>query len=390
MGQVSANVKDRGGPLEALRFLAAAFIVLYHIGPDAPVPLWDLSPIFARGWLATDFFLMLSGYILGKAYGPSLDAGRISAVEFFKRRLLRVWPAQVVVLLIFVLILAATTAVGIAPRHPQNFTAAEFFQQLGLVHAWGFSHTLGWNQPSWSLSVLVVCYMLFAPVWAATRRLTPLTALVAGPVLVLAAALGTQALLGESLYDMRFDMGLIRGIPLFLCGALLSRASAGVQMPVKSAQAFFASGVGALVVSQLVARTEASAFAAILAIGAVIVAADAWKGSSKIAAAGARISFALFISSAIVDAVWFGVVRMLEARFDVGQAGLWALWALCLPMAVAGAWLFDRFVDAPLQRWIKAFRSRPGRCPAPAPSGSGRRPRSRPRRSRRWRARSPD
>ena len=73
-----AGVEDRGGPLEALRFLAAAFIVLYHIGPEAPVHLADVSPIFARGWLATDFFLMLSGFILGRAYGRSLDEGRVS------------------------------------------------------------------------------------------------------------------------------------------------------------------------------------------------------------------------------------------------------------------------------------------------------------------------
>ena len=162
----SVVVKDRGGPLEALRFLAAAFIVLYHVGIEAPVRLGEVSPIFTRGWLATDFFLMLSGFILGRAYGASLDSGRVTAVEFFKRRFLRVWPGQVIVLFGFVALLAGTMALGIAPRHPENFTAVEFFQQLFLVHAWGFSPSLGWNQPSWSLSVLVICYALFAPFWA--------------------------------------------------------------------------------------------------------------------------------------------------------------------------------------------------------------------------------
>ena len=150
-----AGAKDRGGPLEALRFLAAAFIVLYHIGPEAPIRLAEVTPIFARGWLATDFFLMLSGFILGRAYGRSLDAGRVSGFDFFQRRFLRVWSGQVVVLFGFVLLLLATAAAGIAPRHPENFTPGEFLQQVFLVHSWGFSHTLGWNQPSWSLSVLV-------------------------------------------------------------------------------------------------------------------------------------------------------------------------------------------------------------------------------------------
>lgn len=352
-----AGVADRGGPLEALRFLAAAFIVLYHVGIEAPVRLGDIAPIFQRGWLATDFFLMLSGYILGRAYGRSLDEGRLGAVEFFKRRVLRVWPGQAMVLAGFLLLLLATRSVGIEPRHPENFTAGEFVQQLFLVHAWGFSPSLGWNQPSWSLSVLVVCYALFGPVWVATRRLTPVLALVAGPAVLLLAAVGVQAALGESLYDLRADVGLLRGIPLFFCGVMLSRAATGLSLSPRSAKGFLAAALAALAASQMVDRTEASAFAAILAIGTVIVVADAWKGSSPLAHASARISYALYISSSLVGAVWFGVIRMVQDRVDVGVAGEWLLWAGSIPAAIAAAWLFDRFIDAPVQRWIKARRA---------------------------------
>lgn len=351
-----AGVKDRGGPLEVLRFLAAAFIVLYHIGPEAPVHLADVSPIFARGWLATDFFLMLSGFILGRAYGRSLDEGRVTGIDFFRRRFLRVWPGQVVVLIGFVLLLLATAAAGIAPRHPENFTPGEFLQQLFLVHAWGFSPTLGWNQPSWSLSVLVVCYALFAPVWFVTRRLSSGWALAAAAAVVALSALAVQATLNASLYDLRFNAGLARGLPLFFCGVLLARACAGVTLGDRPAKILLAAGVVALVVSQLVARTEASAFAAILAIGAIIVAADAWKGSSPLAHVGARISYSLYISSALVMAIWFGAVRMVEARVDVGEAGLWLLWGAALPLAITAAWVFERLIDAPIQHWIKARR----------------------------------
>lgn len=366
-GSASSGVADRGGPLEALRFLAAAFIVLYHIGPEAPVRLAEVSPIFARGWLATDFFLMLSGFILGRAYGRSLDAGKVGGFDFFQRRFLRVWSGQVVVLLGFVLLLLATTAAGIAPRHPENFTPGEFLQQLFLVHSWGFSHTLGWNQPSWSLSVLVVCYALFTPVWALTRRLSPAWALGAGAALVALSAVAVQATLGESLYDLRFDAGLARGLPLFFFGALLARASSGQALGPRSAKGFLAAGIGALVVSQMVARTDASAFAAILSIGAIIVAADAWKGSSPLAHAGARISYSLYICSSLVMAVWFGVIRLVEARVDVGQAGLWLLWGAALPVAIAAAWVFERLIDAPIQRWIKARRAARS-APTPGPT----------------------
>ncbi|MBX7247938.1 MAG: acyltransferase [Caulobacteraceae bacterium] len=353
---VAVAVKDRGGPLEALRFLAAAFIVLYHVGIEAPVRLGEVSPIFTRGWLATDFFLMLSGFILGRAYGRSLDSGRVTPLEFFKRRLLRVWPGQVIVLFGFLMLLLATSAVGIAPRHPENFTVGEFFQQLFLVHAWGFSPTLGWNQPSWSLSVLVACYALFAPFWIATRRLGTLTALLAAPLVVALSALGVQLLFGESMYDLRASVGLFRGVPLFFAGVLLSRASADLKLSPGMAPGLLTAAAAALALTQMVERNDFTAFGAVMAIGAVIIAADAWKGSSRLAYTGARISYSLYITSSLVGAVWFGLIRMIEARYELGAGWHWALWAGVIPAAVGFAWVYDRFVDGPLQRWIKARR----------------------------------
>ena len=50
---------SRGGLLDALRFLAAGFVMLYHFADDAPTPLGRLSPLFDDAWIATDFFLLL-------------------------------------------------------------------------------------------------------------------------------------------------------------------------------------------------------------------------------------------------------------------------------------------------------------------------------------------
>jgi peptidoglycan/LPS O-acetylase OafA/YrhL len=111
----------RGGALDGLRFLAAMFIVIYHFGASAPASLEQVSPLFARGWLATDFFLILSGYVLGRAYGAGLDARRIDMPGFVGRRLSRVWPGHVVILGGFVALLVATSLVGIAPNNPERF-----------------------------------------------------------------------------------------------------------------------------------------------------------------------------------------------------------------------------------------------------------------------------
>jgi peptidoglycan/LPS O-acetylase OafA/YrhL len=60
---------SRGGALDLLRFVAALFIVLYHVAERAPVSLFAIHPALGRGYLATDFFLMLSGYVLARTYG---------------------------------------------------------------------------------------------------------------------------------------------------------------------------------------------------------------------------------------------------------------------------------------------------------------------------------
>src|SRR3712207_8360563 len=97
----------RGGALDALRFLAAAFIVLYHYEAHAPAAFEALHPSLTRSYLATDFFLMLSGYVLGRTYGPRLSAGKIGYGSFLLRRVSRVWPGHAVVLAGFALLVLA-------------------------------------------------------------------------------------------------------------------------------------------------------------------------------------------------------------------------------------------------------------------------------------------
>jgi len=359
----------RGGALDALRFAAAAFIVLYHFGFDAPrelMPIWDG---FGRGWLATNFFLMLSGYVLTRAYGAQLTERRVRGSEFFIRRLLRVWPAHLIVLAGFAVVLFATSAMGIEPRHPQNYTLPEFVIQALLIEAWGLTHVLGWNAPTWSLSALVVCYGLFPAFWTTVRRMPPIAALAAAPLVLALSAAGVRAWLGESIYDLRFDAGLFRGIPLFLVGVLLARGSTGLELRPRAAAAYGLAAAGAVLAAQIAPRNDLTAFATVIAIGTIIVAADASRGApSKLAAWLGRMSFPLYISHALGAIVWFGAERLVTARLGLNEPAQWALWALAFPFVLGVAWVFERTVDAPVQRWIKAVRKRPEPRPAPAPS----------------------
>ena len=70
--------------------------VLYHYKDEGPLWLDDVHPIFTRGYLATDFFLMLSGFVLGRVYGAQVLDRQLGGLQFWLRRAGRVWPGRTI------------------------------------------------------------------------------------------------------------------------------------------------------------------------------------------------------------------------------------------------------------------------------------------------------
>lgn len=345
----------RAGALDALRFLAASFIVLYHFGPSAPVDLASRADIFSRGWLATDFFLILSGYILGRAYGRALDERQLNATTFFVRRLTRVWPAQLLVLVALAALVLVAGLAGLAPGSLDRFQWTGFLAQASLTHAWGVTDQAGWNEPSWTLSALVVCYAVFPVVWAMSR---PLKGRGAALFLALAVLIGASmlsvSLLGRSLFDLPFHQGVLRALPLFTFGALLARFTNGRRLSRAVCVATGLATIGTFVAIQAPARTELTATVSILAVAAIVVSADGLRLSSPPWLRWlADMSFALFITHALVGAIWFGLAQHL------GLASSWIVWSLAFMAALTFAGLFHRFVDQPVQARIRALLERP-------------------------------
>ncbi len=359
MAQSGTNSPDtsvRGGPLDMLRFLAAGFVVLYHFAEHAPVALDRLAPVIGRGWLATDFFLMLSGFVLGGAYGPKLDQGRMPSVSFFARRLARVWPGQLIVLVALLALVSLCALAGVQPHHPERFEPGDFFAQAALIQAWGFGSHLSWNAPSWTLSALVVCYAAFPFAWRAAKGLEgrPAALFCALDVLAL-AALTARLTLGHAPWDLGLGLAMVRAVPLFLCGLLLARAASGLKL--KGREPLWVAGAGALalILFQASGHNDLADLGSMVAIAFVVLAAGSASGPrSALAARGATLSFALFVTHTLSAAVWFGALGAVEARWTLAEPLRWAGFLGAFAFAFAVAWTFDRFVDQPIQRGLKA------------------------------------
>ena len=75
--------------LDGLRGVAALMVIVYHLYECFPVDTWPIG----HGYLAVDFFFVLSGFVIGYAYDdrwPKLGMG-----QFFCRRLVRLHPMVV-------------------------------------------------------------------------------------------------------------------------------------------------------------------------------------------------------------------------------------------------------------------------------------------------------
>ena len=102
--------KPRYEILDGLRGVAALIVVAFHL-----FETYSKGPVFQilnHGYLAVDFFFVLSGFVIGYAYDDRWN--RMSTWGFFKRRLVRLHP----MLIMGTLIGAALFYFGDAPLFP--------------------------------------------------------------------------------------------------------------------------------------------------------------------------------------------------------------------------------------------------------------------------------
>jgi peptidoglycan/LPS O-acetylase OafA/YrhL len=151
--------------LTGARALAGVYILLLHFG----------GPIFARGpapletmreagYVATSFFLLLSGFVLTFVYGGRLRDGTLDTRGFFAQRIARLYPAYALALAVmipFAIVHAwgdATASFGSASLKAKLVTGVA---HATMLHAWIPRLVASWNVPDWCVSVEMFFYVTF-------------------------------------------------------------------------------------------------------------------------------------------------------------------------------------------------------------------------------------
>lgn len=158
--------KPRYEILDGLRGVAAMLVVAFHIFETYSAgPLYQ---IINHGYLAVDFFFVLSGFVIGYAYDDRWD--RMSTWNFVKRRLIRLHP-MVVFSMILGLLLFYFGGGKVFPavdNAPAGMVLLVFLWSLTLIPLPPSMDIRGWQETSpldgtaWTLQWEYLANLLYA------------------------------------------------------------------------------------------------------------------------------------------------------------------------------------------------------------------------------------
>ena len=337
--------------LTSVRGIAAWLVVLFHIRKSIEgLPETGMT-VLSHGYLAVDFFFLLSGIVIWISYAQRIREGGLGAVpEFLKRRVARIWPLHIFMLGFGVAIALAVLATG---REAEHFPFAELPLHILLLQNWGFTGALAWNDPAWSISCELGAYLVFPFLALAIdwRRL-PTLAILAAITALLTLLHSVFAIRGAtSLGQEITSLGLIRCIIEFACGtaigALWLRWHEAWKTP-----AILSAALALLLAAAAIAGTLPETFAAPAAFAAGLLALALTRGSPLEGRAIhylGEISYATYLGHYLL---WFAF--KLAFVHDAHAVSL-PLIALYLAMVLAGSVALYHLVERPAQRWINGL-----------------------------------
>lgn len=158
--------KPRYEILDGLRGVASVMVILFHC-LETYNPMIG-TQIINHGYLAVDFFFVLSGFVIGYAYDDRWD--RMTTWGFFKRRLVRLHPMVIAGTLIGACFFFFGACNGFAPimqTAPWKFLVCLVLGLLMIpctpsldIRGWG--ETNSFNGPNWSLTFEYIGNIIYA------------------------------------------------------------------------------------------------------------------------------------------------------------------------------------------------------------------------------------
>lgn len=141
--------------IDGLRAISIIGVILFHAFPNA----------LTGGFIGVDVFFIISGFLISSIILKQLESNEFSLVDFYCKRIIRIFPALLSVL-------AAVYAVGWFTLYPAEFAqigkhiaaGAGFVQNFALLSESGYFDTASESKPLmhlWSLAIEEQFYLLY-------------------------------------------------------------------------------------------------------------------------------------------------------------------------------------------------------------------------------------
>src|SRR4051794_29455660 len=104
--------------IQALRALAVALVVIYHVWPD----------VIPAGFIGVDVFFVISGYLITALLLREIDeTGALSLTRFWARRVRRILPAALLTLFVCALATVVLVPINLWPQFLEELRASTLY-----------------------------------------------------------------------------------------------------------------------------------------------------------------------------------------------------------------------------------------------------------------------
>lgn len=361
--------KPRYEILDGLRGVAALIVVAFHLfetysGGQA-------FQILNHGYLAVDFFFVLSGFVIGYAYDDRWPRG-FTMRDFFSRRLIRLHPLVVLAAVVgLVCYLLQGCEQWDGSSVPLSMAMLALLCAMFMIPAWpggpyevrGNGEMFPLNGPAWSLFFEYIGNILYALFIhrLSTRVLTGLTVVLGVVLAWMAVGDVTQTGMfgvGWTLDGLNFWGGLVRMAFPYALGMLIARRF----HPVKVRGAFWIASATMTIlfmVPYIPGKAPVCLNGVFEAVCIIIVFPILlWLGASD-RTAGRRmkavyrflgnLSYPLYILHYPLFYLFYAWLIRTQT-YTPGTS--WGPALLTVAGSVVLAWLAMRFYDIPVRRWL--------------------------------------
>lgn len=317
--------------VDGLRGLAALYVLSVHLTTfvrpgDAVARVWA-DFLGSNPWLGSRTFLVISGCIVYR----SLLTGKTPVVQFWGRRLIRLYPVYLAVLAVY---LTASLLVPSASKIPDDPLAASAYVCQNVLLLQGLSARPAIITQSWTLTFFLAAYLVIPFATGAFRHL-------ALDRRCRVCILATAAMAADS------ALGAWSAWTSLIFGMIAAEVAAAIP---KAGLLAHCALISAAMAAWFIGQVPGTLLCLVVLVMAVGSPLNRVLTSTSLAWVGKR-SYALYVSHGLaIHAI--ALVALRRAAFaSLGSEAYWMTQALVFAGALALAALLHRAIDEPATRW---------------------------------------